>query len=336
MEKRLKCQGDICCREIARSFAGHGDRYRVVSPAVGLGDVAMKGRLELLELRAGLWLHSTDAVAAEGLVTELRREPGMSAMVFLEGEVDVSLGGQDYAISTRRMGGPVAFVLSCAEPDWFIRRIARGTLVRKVGITFPPDWVQALPEADAAMVRRLARTHGGSALWRPSRVLVDLSRQLLAPPDCLPYLADMVRESRALDLVAHLLEELGLQELGRHPDGDEGRGITAREASRIRIVCDVLEERLDVQSDETLSLDTIARDAGMSVSTMQRLFRTVHGVPVIEYVRQRRLDRARLMLERDGISVTEASFQAGYSSPANFSTAFKRAFGVSPSRVRRG
>jgi len=291
----------------------------------------MKGRLEFQELRAGLSVHTTDAVATEGLVTELFREPSMSAMVFLEGEVDVSLAGQDYSISTRRMGGPVAFVLSCAERDWFIRRIARGTLVRKVGVTFPPAWLQSLPEPDAGTVRRLARTHGGSALWRPSKILVDLSEQMMAPPDCLPYLTDMVRESRALDLVAHFLEELGGQ-----ADGTARRGITAREASRIRAVCDVLEERIDAQTDGALSLNAIARGAGMSISTMQRLFRTIHGVPVIEYVRQRRLDRARLLLERDGISVTEASYQAGYSSPANFSTAFKRAFGVSPSQVRRG
>ena len=43
---------------------------------------------------------------------------------------------------------------------------------------------------------------------------------------------------------------------------------------------------------------------------------------------------ARDAMERDGISVAEAAYDAGYSSPANFSTAFKRMFGLSPREAK--
>lgn len=83
-----------------------------------------------------------------------------------------------------------------------------------------------------------------------------------------------------------------------------------------------------------LTLAEIAGAACVSVSTLQRLFREQMGMPVWEYVRRLRLDHARRFLERGEGSVTEAAFRAGYNSPANFATAFKRAFGVSPSQCR--
>jgi len=52
-----------------------------------------------------------------------------------------------------------------------------------------------------------------------------------------------------------------------------------------------------------------------------------------KYIRQRNLERAMVALDRDRISVKEAAFLAGYSSAANFSTAFRKAFGRTPRQV---
>ncbi|CFO34701.1 transcriptional regulator [Bordetella pertussis] len=42
----------------------------------------------------------------------------------------------------------------------------------------------------------------------------------------------------------------------------------------------------------------------------------------------------RLYLECDGLSVAQAACLAGYTSAANFATAFRRAFGVTPGQLR--
>jgi AraC-like DNA-binding protein len=39
-------------------------------------------------------------------------------------------------------------------------------------------------------------------------------------------------------------------------------------------------------------------------------------------------------LEREGITIAEASYLAGYSSPSGFATAFRRFFGIAPKSVR--
>ncbi|MDR1647090.1 MAG: AraC family transcriptional regulator, partial [Zoogloeaceae bacterium] len=62
----------------------------------------------------------------------------------------------------------------------------------------------------------------------------------------------------------------------------------------------------------------------------------VFGMTVFDYERQRRLLRARQALEQEGRSVGEAADIAGYTSAANFATAFKRHFGITPRQCREG
>jgi AraC-like DNA-binding protein len=94
----------------------------------------------------------------------------------------------------------------------------------------------------------------------------------------------------------------------------------------------VIRSRLD---DLDLSVAAIAAECGVSVSYLHNLFRD-DGRTVWEYLKGERLRRARQMLEcRSGtpMTVTEVSLACGYSNMSQFSTAFKRAFGVSPREV---
>ena len=90
-------------------------------------------------------------------------------------------------------------------------------------------------------------------------------------------------------------------------------------------------------ADSELTLADIAREAGLSLSYSHELFRA-EGRTMREYLNTERLHKARELLElrseRD-ISVTDIALGCGFSNPSYFSTAFKRAFGVSPRDVMR-
>ncbi|WP_425487890.1 helix-turn-helix transcriptional regulator [Microvirga lupini] len=72
----------------------------------------------------------------------------------------------------------------------------------------------------------------------------------------------------------------------------------------------------------------------MSTSSLQRHFRAAFGMTVFEFIRNEKLNEAWRLLMQEGISVGEAAYRAGYSSAANFTTAFKRRFGVLPKHLR--
>ena len=84
-----------------------------------------------------------------------------------------------------------------------------------------------------------------------------------------------------------------------------------------------------------LALQEIAREVGMNPNALQSHFRRSYGTTVIAFMRESRLQRARLALERDGVSIKRAAALAGYTSAANFATAFGRQFGITPTQARR-
>ncbi|MCB9688100.1 MAG: AraC family transcriptional regulator [Alphaproteobacteria bacterium] len=84
---------------------------------------------------------------------------------------------------------------------------------------------------------------------------------------------------------------------------------------------------------DELDVAHIAQAAGGSVSELHRLFRRVHGMPLMAYVRARRLTEATRML--DTADVLEVARRCGYESQATFTRAFTRRFGVPPGRFRR-
>ena len=72
----------------------------------------------------------------------------------------------------------------------------------------------------------------------------------------------------------------------------------------------------------------MARAMRCNCNSLQQQFRAVFGKTVFDYLRASRLRRAAVALQNEGVSVARAAEIAGYSSQANFSTAFRRHFGV--------
>jgi AraC-like DNA-binding protein len=79
----------------------------------------------------------------------------------------------------------------------------------------------------------------------------------------------------------------------------------------------------------TATLAELARDAGASVRTVERRFRSETTMTVQQWrTRARLLDALRRLA--DGASVTEAATACGYSSPSSFGASFKAELGTTP------
>ena len=82
------------------------------------------------------------------------------------------------------------------------------------------------------------------------------------------------------------------------------------------------------------SLHELARGAGQSVSTFKRHFRAATGVPPAAWLRQKRLARAKLLLESSDRSVTDIAFDVGFGSVSHFVHTFRRRYQITPHRIR--
>jgi AraC family transcriptional regulator len=95
---------------------------------------------------------------------------------------------------------------------------------------------------------------------------------------------------------------------------------------------DAARRRLDDQFAADHTLTDLARDAGMSPFHFARVFRELTGVPPHRYLIRRRLAAAAEHL-RDGAPVTDTCFAVGFRSLSHFIHAFRRTYGVPPSRI---
>lgn len=107
---------------------------------------------------------------------------------------------------------------------------------------------------------------------------------------------------------------------------------TASQA-RLEDVIDWIEQNLD----QPLTLDQIAARGGLSTFRFSRLFTARMSRSVMAYVRGRKLVHgARRLCDEKELQLVDLAFDGGFESQEAFTRAFKRVFGVSPGRFRRG
>ncbi|GAA1642112.1 AraC family transcriptional regulator [Nonomuraea maheshkhaliensis] len=82
---------------------------------------------------------------------------------------------------------------------------------------------------------------------------------------------------------------------------------------------------------EPFRVEELARLTGMSPSAFYRHFQTVTALSPIQFQKQIRLQRARLLLATRAHDVTAVAHRVGYDSPSQFSREYRRQYGVPPS-----
>ena len=85
---------------------------------------------------------------------------------------------------------------------------------------------------------------------------------------------------------------------------------------------------------QPLTVDQLARQAGMSRRTLIRRFHTDTGRPPMRWLLDARLGLARELLESTSLTVEAVARRCGLGTPANFRTQFKAHIGVPPSTYR--
>lgn len=94
-----------------------------------------------------------------------------------------------------------------------------------------------------------------------------------------------------------------------------------------------IEDNLD---DEHYSVAVLARQVGLSRSTLHRKLIKLTSKSPSDLIKEKRLLRARRMLENDVATASEIAYKVGFSSPSYFTKVFKNYFQLSPGDIRKG
>ncbi|HRK25076.1 MAG TPA: GlxA family transcriptional regulator [Beijerinckiaceae bacterium] len=93
-------------------------------------------------------------------------------------------------------------------------------------------------------------------------------------------------------------------------------------------------QRMQTSIDAPLSCSRLAREAGISVRQLERMFRRAFAQTPARYYLNMRLDHARRLLRQTSMSVIDVSLATGFESASHFSKSYGSHFGVSPSSDR--
>lgn len=112
------------------------------------------------------------------------------------------------------------------------------------------------------------------------------------------------------------------------PDLSPASGLSP---ARARQVLDHMHEHLA----RPLSLEELASVACLSPYHFLRSFRAMFGCPPHRYLTRLRMERARALLSRSSVPVSEVARNVGYASPSHFALHFRRHLGVTPTTFRK-
>ena len=174
---------------------------------------------------------------------------------------------------------------------------------------------------DTTRVRNWMASRGGCAVVGPTQ----WSRAAFADLDNLPK-SERARWCvwKSVELL-YLLSAPGKPEAALAPVLDQELTRTLAETRQY------MEENLD----EPLSISALSRRACLSATTFKEGFRRLYGLPVHTWLQQRRMERAAELLRDSSLSVLGVAQSVGYSSASQFSAAFRRQYGMSPTVYRK-
>lgn len=99
----------------------------------------------------------------------------------------------------------------------------------------------------------------------------------------------------------------------------------------VRRCVNLLSERMS----EDVRIEELAKELGISAAYLQRLFRQVHGMTIIDYLNRMRIERAKLLLLNTDDPVVEIAVEAGFNTRQHFTRVFTSLEGISPQDYRR-
>jgi AraC family transcriptional regulator len=94
-------------------------------------------------------------------------------------------------------------------------------------------------------------------------------------------------------------------------------------------------DHINSHLDQPLTLAELARVAGFGRTYFSTLFSELNGLSPWEYIRIRRIERAKSLLAATDLSVLEVSERSGFSNLSNFNRAFLAGVGMTPREYRK-
>ena len=285
------------------------------------------GYREIISLADGFQLVKSDVEFVRDTTFPVSIDSVLKFQFRLQGEGSLKIDGRD-DIPMREFSGGVLLQPAGLEK---LEHYKAGVHERAVTLLVSPEYLSGkLPALNESLPSPLtfyldSRVDELFSAMLPMTPEIAAAAQALYQPSVNPNFANIYRESRAQELLIYCLELL------MKPQSAEAINLKSRDVDHIEEVRAIIKQ--DFVSPPPIR--ELARIVGINESKLMAGFKQLYNQTVHEYIQSLRMEKARDLLATTDQSITQIAFEVGYEFSSNFTTAFKRHFGVTPSNVRK-
>lgn len=179
--------------------------------------------------------------------------------------------------------------------------------------------------------RRFERSYGGALHIADVPVLNDLSDAGISALMTQTRRALLANHGDADAYLEALVDAMVARLASRRSVWTRRAALPGPESDAIRAAL----AHIDAHLAQPLTVAELAAAAGLSRHHFSRVFKAVTGSAPHAYLVQRRVQRARELIEGSDLPLADVALQTGFSSQAHMTDAFRQRLGVSPARLRR-
>jgi AraC-like DNA-binding protein len=86
---------------------------------------------------------------------------------------------------------------------------------------------------------------------------------------------------------------------------------------------------------DTFTVDSILKKTYTSYHRLNFLFKSIHGMTISEYIRNKRIEKSKEMIADNAKSISQIAYEIGYSSISNYILAFKKVYRITPGKYKK-
>tara|TARA_B110001454_G_scaffold188070_1_gene185828 strand:+ start:11383 stop:12399 length:1017 start_codon:yes stop_codon:yes gene_type:complete len=292
--------------------------------AINLNSRLAAGVIHIVQINPSLTLAVSDFVSQGKPITTVMDKEVVKLHFQLSGGGLFDLGeGREFSASEMT-------ACICYQPVGMVKQERYQSEERQIATTLICDipFLRSISEDSATCLPSPLRDLLTGAPTGYFSMMVPGSPAMLAAAEALVR-RNAVPHFRQLEVHARSFEFL-YQFFRRVQELEEGRNgqhkLTRADCERLEVARNFIERCYS----QPLTITRVARHAGMSETKLSGAFKERFGSTVMGYMARIRMERARHLLRDSDLAITQVALEVGYEHSGNFSTAFRRMYGITP------
>ncbi len=301
-------------------------------PLFSISEKLKKGFKEEVELRDGLKLIVNEYKLKRNISVNFSIDNAPLEFAFcLSGKMNIEISQTSGFASFLEISSGSSAVF-CLPNTSGTMRISGSEPLKVVSLHVSPEYLRQFVYQEIPDFPELLY----NAIWSQSSAPFILTSRMnpLMNMSCNQIIANMFSgsprkmflEAKSLELMTHIISQISEDYSDR-----VAIPISREDIKKVEEL-----ERFIRQNYANLpSLTQMAESIGMTHTKLNKAFQKVFGSTVFSYIREKRLDEAKSLLEK-GLTITEIAYKLGFSSPAHLSRDFRDKFGINPKAYQKG